>query len=117
MGCTVALSRVLFVGPLTVFSAPLMRCWRNGTMAYGALACELGRQFEKRWFASARKTGADILDEPDFSAAADLYGTVSHVSAVPLLPGVSRSVLMMPGAGLLPFAPAIFLSPPPGACS
>ncbi|WP_089214358.1 hypothetical protein [Sphingopyxis indica] len=114
IGGTVALSLLLFIGPLTVFSAPLMRCWRNGTMAYGALACELGRQFENRWFAPARKTGADILDEPDFSAAADLYGTVSNVYAMRFLPVDLRSVLMLLGAALLPFVPAMFLSLPLG---
>jgi len=112
IGGTAALSLLLFIGPLTVFSAALMRCWRNGTMAYGALACELGRQFESRWFTPARKTGADILGEPDFSAAADLYGTVSNVYAMRFLPVDLRSVLMLLGATLLPFVPAMFLSLP-----
>jgi hypothetical protein len=112
IGGTAALSLLLFIGPLTVFSAPLMRCWRNETMAYGALACELGRQFESRWFTPARKAGADILGEPDFSAAADLYGTVSNVYAMRFLPVDLRSVLMLLGATLLPFVPAMFLSLP-----
>src|SRR3546814_19765086 len=91
-----------------------MRCWRNGTMAYGALACELGRPLENRWFAPARKTGADIPDEPAFSAAADLYGTVSHVYAIPFLPSDFRSVLILVAPAFLPFVPALFLSLPPG---
>jgi len=112
IGGTAAITVLLFIGPLLSFASPLVRCWRDGTMAYGALAAGLGQQFERRRFAESRETGPDILGEPDFSAAADLYGVVSNVYAMRFVPVDLRSIAILLGTTLAPFIPAMFLSMP-----
>jgi hypothetical protein len=112
IGGTAVLAILFFVGPLLWFSAPLIRCWRNGTVAYGGLASDLGQQFEQRWFAETREIGPDILGEPDFSATVDLYGVVSNVYAMRFVPVELRSIFILLGATLAPFIPAMFLSLP-----
>ncbi|WP_380873148.1 hypothetical protein ACFB49_39700 [Sphingomonas sp. DBB INV C78] len=112
IGGTALFVTLLFVGPLTPFSIPLMKSWRNGAMAYGALASELGQQFERRWFAQSRTSDPGILGEPDFSAATDLYQVVGNVYAMRFIPVDLRSIMILLGMTLVPFIPAMFLSMP-----
>lgn len=110
VGGTAALVLLLCVGPLTMFTPLLVETWRRGAVSYGALATRLGLQFERRW----RKASIDqpMLSEPDFSAAADLYGVVSNVSSLRFIPVDIRSLMWLLGISLAPFVGAMFLSMP-----
>jgi hypothetical protein len=111
-GGTVALVCVLFIGPLLAFSAPMIRAWRSGAMHYGALATEIGIQFEKEWPAGGVPPDKAMLDRPDFSATTDLYSVVANVYAMRFVPVDFRSLVILLAATLAPFVPAMFLSMP-----
>ncbi|QDK33252.1 hypothetical protein [Sphingomonas sp. IC081] len=125
VGGSVAVVAILCAGPLLLFSGKMMAVWRQSSMAYGALAMELGSSLEARWLRrdAAPGEGSDggdrrerpaILDAPDFSAGADLYAVVAGAQAMRFLPVDVRSVVMLVAATLLPFAAALCLTLPLG---
>src|SRR5437763_8237671 len=70
---------LLFAGPLAMFSGNLLQAWRRGVREYGALASDLGHEFERKWFAHGRRVDASALEAPDFSATTDLYQVAGNV--------------------------------------
>lgn len=110
MASVTVLVLLLAVGPLLFFVRPLMQAWRRGALLYGVLATDMGVQFEHSWFRGPHDR--PMLSEPDFSATTDLYQVVSNVYGMRFIPVDPRSLLMLVGATLAPFVPAMFLSMP-----
>lgn len=106
-----ALCLAMFVGPLLVFSSPLVEVWRRGAQEYGALARRLGQQLERKWL--NQELGADALSAPDFSATTDLYSIAANVYTLNPVPVTLRQLIVLAVAGLLPFLPVIMLAVPP----
>jgi hypothetical protein len=100
----------LVVAPLLVFIPTLMRTWRQGTLAYDALAGRFGHDFERKWL--ARAADEDARDPSDFSAAADLYAVVANTHAIRLVPVGPKDLLVLAAALLLPFVPVLLLAVP-----
>lgn len=100
----------LFVGPLLVFIPTLMRAWQRGTLAYGALANQVGHAFERRWLSQSVDKSA--LEKSDFSATTDLFGVVANVHAIRFLPLGLKDLIALAAAMLLPFVPVVLLAFP-----
>ena len=100
----------LFGAPLLVFLSTLLGAWRQGVYQYGAIAGDLGREFEKKWF--ARRVNESALDAPDFSATVDLYQFVAFVYDMKLVPYDLRSLGLLVVATILPFVPVVFAALP-----
>ncbi|WP_395395506.1 hypothetical protein WBP07_08550 [Novosphingobium sp. BL-8A] len=119
-GGSLALVAVLCLGPLCVFSGGMMQTWRWGSMAYGALATDLGTRLETTWLGrqrsaeqeAASRERPEILEAPDFSAAADLFTVTGGVQSMRFVPVDPRSVVVLTVATLLPFVAALFLTMP-----
>jgi len=118
-GGTVAVVVLLCVAPLCAFSDRMMQTWRRGSMAYGALATQLGMRLEAAWIDRGDGRGdgpgdgrPPILEAPDFSAAADLFAVVGSVQTMRFIPVDTRSLVMLVTATLLPFVAALFLTMP-----
>jgi hypothetical protein len=95
----------LLVSPPLLFARMLMLTRRRGVFEYGALARQVGAEFEAKWLANDKTVDTSALSEPDFSATTDLYSVAANVYAMqPTLfdPRVAASVAV---ATLLPFAP------------
>jgi hypothetical protein len=101
----------LLIAPLAVFTPTLMRERRRGIFEYGMLAERAGRLFEQRWLDRQRSDEA-LLQQPDFSAAADLYQIVSNVGAIRFVPVGLKDVATLVLAMLLPFVPVLLLAVP-----
>jgi len=110
IGFTLLLALLIGVAPLTAFTPKLMQAWRRGLVEYGGLASTLGRQFEGKWLTSRRP--GEMLEEPDFSAATDLYQVVGNVHAMRMVPVDRGSLLLLLAASVALFLPAMFLSMP-----
>src|SRR5690606_977185 len=94
---------VLMNLPLLVFVPHLLRAWRIGTIEYGILADHFGRDFERKWLNRMQPLDSKVLEQPDFSAAADLYQIVDRSHDIHLLPIHLKSLILMVIAVLLPF--------------
>jgi hypothetical protein len=104
----VALTVILFVAPLAVFSNRLLAAWRRGAFEYGALARSVGLQMERRWLNHAVESSA--LDANDFSATTDLYSIASNTYAMTIFPIGWSNLVVLVFSALLPFAPAVLLA-------
>ncbi|MDM0019379.1 hypothetical protein [Variovorax saccharolyticus] len=95
---------VLFTAPLLCFCAPLLRTWRQGVKAYGALAQRVGTSLEDRWMRSPPgPETAEPLSSPDFSAVADLFQSVEKAYQMRVIPVELRSAFTLAMATALPF--------------
>lgn len=103
---------VLFVGPLVVFVSKLHRVKMIGIFEYGGLAEGVGRMFEEKWLRSYDKYASGALEATDFSATTDLYGIVSNVHEMRVLPFDLRGLLTLAVCTLLPFIPVVLMTIP-----
>jgi hypothetical protein len=103
----VALTLLLFAGPLLVFSNSLRRAKWEGAMTYGAVAVEMGQQFERKWLRSDAGRESGALEAPDFSATVDLYGIVANLREMKLTLCDREGVMLLAVATLLPFSPLV----------
>jgi hypothetical protein len=107
-----ALVLILFVGPILVFMRRLIEARRRGSFEYGALAGEVGQQFERKWLNRASGIDEGALDVPDFSSTTDLFQIVSNAYEIKGIP--LRLVFLVPlvVAALLPFVPVVLMVMP-----
>jgi hypothetical protein len=102
----------IFVSPLLVFTPRLAAEKRHGTFRYGGLAAAMGREFEKKWFASRQALNQEALAASDFSATTDLYAVVANTFAMQVVPMELRDLLFLGLATLAPFIPVALLAVP-----
>ena len=109
IGAQVVAVLVAFAGPLLLLSLPLIRLRERGTVEYGQVASQLGREFQKRWTEPGRRhIDPDALGVPDFSATVDLFGVVAAIQNInPLVLDVGP-VIVLVLATLLPYVPVVF---------
>lgn len=103
---------VLFVGPLAVFVLKLHRVKMIGIYEYGELAEGVGRMFEEKWLSSYEKYASGALEATDFSATTDLYGIVTNVHEMRILPFDLRGLFTLAVSTLLPFVPVVLMTIP-----
>lgn len=102
---------ILFVGPSLVFVFRLHSEKVKGILRYGKLADAVGRQFEGKWFLRT-EIKADALEVPDFSATTDLYGVVSNVYEMTVIPFELKALVYLAISTLLPFVPVMVMTIP-----
>lgn len=102
---------VLAAAPLVVFIRRLRSTKSAGIFHYGALAGDMGREFEQKWLAP-EVVGRGALEVPDFSAATDLYSVVANVYEMKYLPFGWKDLVKLVVATLLPFVPVALMAVP-----
>jgi hypothetical protein len=108
----VVLVLIISAGPLTPFIRPLRAAKKRGTFLYGALAGQVGWQFERTWIESKRTFDHQALEVPDFSATTDLFGVVANVYDMKEFPFGLKNLANLVVATLLPFIPIALLKIP-----
>jgi hypothetical protein len=102
----------MFVCPLLVFCTRLAAERRRGTFLYGALAAAMGREFEKKWFASRQTLDQGALAASDFSSTTDLYAVVANVYSMYVVPLQLKDLGLLALATVAPFIPVALLAAP-----
>ena len=100
------------VAPYFLFTGTLMRMRRQGMLSYGAFARAVGEQFEKKWLHQADSLDEDVLTVPDFSTTTDLYGVVSNINNIRVIPVGLVDLYALIFAALIPAIPIVIASIP-----
>ena len=96
---------VAFIGPMLMFSPALLRAKREGLLAYGKLALEHGRLFEKRWLTAPHAPSEPFLGTGDIQSQADMntvYNAVNDMRPAPFGLRLVISLVVVAVAPLLP---------------
>jgi hypothetical protein len=100
------------VAPFLLFFDSLLRARRQAIFAYGALANNIGSQFERKWLPGAGKSQTSALEVQDFSVTTDLYSIVANVHAMNAFPLGAGSVTRLALTALSPAIPLAFIALP-----
>jgi hypothetical protein len=103
---------ILFAGPLTLFIGKLRETKRRGDFVYGALASEVGRQFEHDCLNRERGANEEAQNTQDFSLHSNIYGVVANVYGMKDFPFGLRNLGLLVAVALLPFAPVALMVMP-----
>jgi hypothetical protein len=94
LGGWLALCLILLLGPLLVFTGPLMAVRQQALLEYGRLANQHHQAFHRKWM-SQGGSGEDLLGSPDPSSANDLNETVKVVREMRFVPVDMATVLQV----------------------
>ena len=110
----ILIAAVLLVcaAPYFLFTSTLMRMRRHAMLKYGAFARAVGEQFEKKWLDRAGSLDEDVLEVPDFSTTTDLYGVVSNINNIRVIPVGLVDVYALVVVALIPAIPIVIASIP-----
>jgi hypothetical protein len=111
-GGVLAALLVIFTAPLLIFTPTLLRTWQHGSLAYGALAGQIGIAFEHKWLPAKHGVAKSALQESDFSTTIDLYSIAANANAMRLVPVDLKNFIVLCVAMLIPFAPVVLLAVP-----
>jgi hypothetical protein len=100
------------VAPFLLFFGIMLQARRRAIFAYGALATNIGCQFERKWLPGAGRANGDALGMQDFSVTTDLYAIVGNVHAMIPFPLGAGSVTRLALTALTPAIPLAFVALP-----
>jgi hypothetical protein len=103
---------VLFIAPLGIFIPVLRRVQASAMFEYGALARNIGSQFEHKWIPRQDNVDPNDLEVPDFSATTDLYSVAANAYSIGYLPLSLRTLEELIFLSALPFVPLILATVP-----
>jgi hypothetical protein len=81
-------------------------------LRYGAFAHAVGEQFERKWLHQTNSLKEDVLNVPDFSTTADLYGVVGNIDEIRVIPVALVDLYAVIIATLIPAIPLLIASIP-----
>ena len=111
-GVLVAAVLFICVAPYFAFTPVLMQMRRRGLLNYGAFARTVGEHFEKKWLNQPESPTQDVLMVADFSAVNDLYGVVSNVNDISVVPVSRVDLYGLLVAAFIPTIPVVISSVP-----
>jgi hypothetical protein len=85
---------------------------RRGDFVYGALASEVGRQFEHDCLNRERVANEEAPNAQDFSLHSNIYGIVANVYGMKDFPFGLRNLGLLIAVTLLPFVPIALMVMP-----
>jgi hypothetical protein len=101
----VAISVLLVLAPLLVFTRTLGDTARVGVLEYGALAQKYLREFDEKWLRGAASTVEPLLGSADIQSLADMNNSFGFVQQMRWVPFTIRDVLQLALLPLLPIMP------------
>lgn len=108
----VAAVLMVCVAPYFAFTPVLMQMRRRGLIRYGAFARTAGEMFESKWLDHPDSLAQEFLAVPDFAAMHNLYGVVSNVNDISILPVSRVDVYVLLAMAFVPAVPVVIGSVP-----
>ncbi|MFZ0296113.1 MAG: hypothetical protein WAL52_21055 [Candidatus Sulfotelmatobacter sp.] len=102
----IAIMLLLFLGPLFMFAPLLLRTRRKALHEYSALACKLGRLYDRKWV-KGNPVGESLLSTPDNTSLANYSRDYELVDRMRVFPFEPRTALALALAGLIPMVPLL----------
>jgi hypothetical protein len=97
---------VLFIlGPLCVFTPPLLNAKRKGLGEFGKLASRYVQDFEGKWIRGSAPKGEELLGSGDIQSLADLENSYAIVQEMRAVPFGIRDVTPLVVASAVPLLP------------
>ena len=103
----VVLSLVIFLGPLLVFSPPLLKAKRRGMLDYGALAAGYTQSFDNKWIKGKAPEGEPLLGSSDIQSLADLDNSFQIVRNMSIIPFNRGNIIFIVAASVIPVLPLV----------
>jgi hypothetical protein len=99
---------VLFIlGPLCVFTPPLLDAKRKGLAEYGKLGSRYVQEFEGKWIRGGAPKGEELLGSGDIQSLADLGNSFSTIQEMRAVPFGIRDVTPLVVASVVPLLPLL----------
>jgi hypothetical protein len=105
-----AISLLVGLGPLLVFSRKLLGAKIAGRARYGSLAWDYTTQFDERWIVHNQREG--LLGTADLQSLADLANSYSIVRKMRLVPFDRVDLLVLVASVLVPLSPLVLTEVP-----
>jgi hypothetical protein len=105
-----AISLLVGLGPLLVFSRKLLGAKVAGRARYGSLASDYTTQFDERWIVHSQREG--LLGTADLQSLADLANSYSIVRKMRLVPFDRVDVVVLVASVLVPLSPLVLTEIP-----
>jgi hypothetical protein len=111
IGAWIAFNLVLFIGPLFVFTGPLLAARERALLEYGRLANQHNLALHRKWIEGG-KSGEELAGTSDLGMAANLGSAIQSIRAMQFVP-VDRAtvVQLVVAAGIPMLAVAAKLMP------
>jgi hypothetical protein len=112
VGAFVVVVLLLFLGPLLVFSGPLLRLKRRSLFEYGALVGRHGYLVERRWIRGEPVDDQGLLSAPELGPVADtitLYESITRIRPTAFRRGPA---IALAAAALVPMIPVFLIEIP-----
>ena len=110
----VALVLIVFLLPLTMFSAQMSRAKTRSMHDYSAFAVLHNRLFDEKWVQGRHGKDEVPLGAPEISSLADLAGASDVLYRMRPVPFDPRDALALALAALIPMTPLVLTMFPPG---
>ncbi len=104
---TVAVLVFAILGPLLMFTPQLRAARRRGIEEYGTLGQRYAREFSGKWTRADHAPDEPLLGSADIQSLADLRNGFLVVEGMQMVPFVTRNVIGLAIAVLLPVAPLL----------
>jgi len=111
IGVVALLLYILALGPICVFTPPLLRRRREGLAEYGALASEYVIAFQKKWIERRRPRDEPLMGSSDIQSLADLansFEVVQHIQPFPFRRPAIVAVAVCVALPILPLSLTMF---------
>jgi hypothetical protein len=108
----VVLALLALVAPLVLAAPTLIRLRKRARLQYGALLTAHDQAFHAKWFHSQRKSGEELLGNPDASSLAHLGRSFEVVRDMRPIPLDRRMFISLAVSAALPMLPVILIATP-----
>jgi hypothetical protein len=103
----VAFFLLFILGPLGVFTPPMLRAKRKGLSEYGMLASRYTQEFEGKWIRGGAPKGEELLGSGDIQSLADLGNSCAIVQEMRVAPFGLRDAAPLVVASAVPLLPLL----------